>query len=148
MLVLANLNASAQRHTEEIMKVGDYMRSRKFPPALQQKVFDFTEAEWKRMQGYDEREIMAHLPAALQIEVARHLHAKMLRTVSFFQGSHAGFINEVVLALHTTMLLPGSVLRATHACCELSARVSAIAIIRSFVFLLCVPSIVCWLLAP
>ena len=107
MLVLGNLNASAQRHTEEIMKVGDYMRSRKFPPSLQQKVFDFTEAEWKRMQGYDEREIIAHLPQALQIEVARHLHAKMLQTVSFFQGSHAGFINEVVLALHTTMLLPG-----------------------------------------
>lgn len=120
MLVLGNLNASAQRHTEEIMKVGDYMRSRKFPPQLQQKVFDFTEAEWKRMQGYDEREIIAHLPAALQIEIARHLHAKMIKTVSFMQGSHAGFINEVVLALHTTMLLPGSVhseeMGSSHEC--------------------------------
>ena len=110
MLVLANLNAPSQRHVEEIMKVADYMRYRQFPAPLMKKVIDFTEAEWKRMRGFDEKEVMAHLPESLQTEVARHLHAKMLSSVSFFKDSHSGFINAVVLAFHTTMLLPNTIM--------------------------------------
>lgn len=110
MLLLANLNAPSQRHTEEIIKVADYMRYRSFPPPLVQKVLAHTEAEWQRLRGYDERQVMAHLPESLQVEVARHLHARMLGSVSFFRGSHAGFINAVVLALHTAMLLPNTVM--------------------------------------
>lgn len=110
MLVLANLNAPSQRHTEEIMKLVMYMRYRKFPSNLMKKVIDFTEAEWKRMRGYNEREIMAHLPESLQTEIARHLHAKMLSSVSFFKDSHSGFINAVVLAFHTAMLLPNTIM--------------------------------------
>jgi hypothetical protein len=110
MLVLANLNAPSQRHTEEIMKVADYMRYRGFGKSLMKKVIDFTEAEWKRMRGFNEREVMAHLPESLQTEIARHLHAKMLSSVSFFKDSHSGFINAVVLAFHTSMLLPNTIM--------------------------------------
>ena len=110
IIALQNLNAQSQRHTELILRVSHYMKSKKLPIRLQQKVIAFTEANWKRTKGQDENKLMAHLPPCLKVEIARHLYSEMIRTVSFLRECNTAFINALVVHLQSTLLLPRTLL--------------------------------------
>lgn len=106
MLVLNNLNAQSQQHTSAILKFANYMRYRGFPTDLRKRVLDYVEAEWQRNRGHDENMMLHTLPLALQTDISRHLHGKLIEQVGWLNESEVGFINAVALALKDTILLP------------------------------------------
>ncbi|MBI5369195.1 MAG: cyclic nucleotide-binding domain-containing protein [Planctomycetes bacterium] len=113
--LLGNLDvarASFRRHTEEI---NAFMRRKKLPPALQDRVRDYFEYMWESHQstgadqlGHDS--IIDRLPASIALDMRLFLTGEILQKVPFFKQAGETFIREIVTQLEGHVFLPGDYL--------------------------------------
>lgn len=104
--LLANIDVLRSQHLGRIEKINHFLRDRDVPRELQGRVRDYYNYLWESRMG-NQTEILDDLPSSLRIEIALHLHRRVLRKVPLFESASDTFLRELVLHLAPQVCIPG-----------------------------------------
>ncbi|XP_043229594.1 cyclic nucleotide-gated cation channel alpha-3-like, partial [Amphibalanus amphitrite] len=105
--IVANVSAARKEFQAKLDAVKTYMRMRRVPGHLQNKVIKWFDYLWLTQKSSDEEKSVSCLPDKLKAEIAIHVHLDTLKRVEIFQNTEAGFLCELVLRLRPVLFSPG-----------------------------------------
>ncbi|KAL8521702.1 hypothetical protein ACS0TY_012006 [Phlomoides rotata] len=91
-----------RRDTEE------WMRHRKLPDELQQRIRRFTQYKWLTTRGVDEESILCGLPTDLRRDIQRHLCLDLVRRVPFFSQMDDQLLDAICERLVSSLSTQGT----------------------------------------
>jgi voltage-gated potassium channel len=111
--ILMNIDPVRSEQLQRMEQLAAFMRYRKLPRRLQDRVADYFRYLWRHQMDHDESEILRRLPPALQTELTLYLKRDLLEAVPLFRDTSEAFLREVALGMQPVIFLPGdSILRA------------------------------------
>jgi len=105
--LIAKLDVARTHFTEQIEKMNTFMRFRKIPSDLQDRIRSYYEYLWTSRRGYDEGQVLSELPDSLKIQVSLHLCSSMIEKVPIFSGASEDLIKQIVAKLKSAIFTPG-----------------------------------------
>lgn len=105
--LIANMDAARAAFNKRTEEVNDFMRIKRIPPALQNRVRDYYNYLWETRHNVEEGHVLAGLPHSLSVDLLIHLNQDILRKVDFFKKADEIFIREVVNMIEPEVFLPG-----------------------------------------
>ncbi|XP_076370228.1 cyclic nucleotide-gated cation channel subunit A-like [Tachypleus tridentatus] len=105
--IVTNVSAARKEFQAKLDAVKIYMRMRRVPDHLQNKVIKWFDYLWMTQKSSDEERSVGCLPDKLKAEIAIHVHLDTLKRVEIFQNTEAGFLCELVLRLRPVLFSPG-----------------------------------------
>ncbi|XP_022238532.1 cGMP-gated cation channel alpha-1-like isoform X2 [Limulus polyphemus] len=105
--IVTNVSAARKEFQAKLDAVKTYMRMRRVPDHLQNKVIKWFDYLWMTQKSSDEERSVGCLPDKLKAEIAIHVHLDTLKRVEIFQNTEAGFLCELVLRLRPVLFSPG-----------------------------------------
>ncbi|XP_023348322.1 cyclic nucleotide-gated channel cone photoreceptor subunit alpha, partial [Eurytemora carolleeae] len=105
--IVTNISAARKDFQAKLDGVKTYMRIRKVPSSIQNKVIKWFDYLWLTQKSSDEEKSINCLPDKLKGEIAIHVHLNTLKRVEIFQNTEAGFLCELVLRLKPVLFSPG-----------------------------------------
>lgn len=113
--LLANLDMAKRHYTENMERLGAFLRYRNIPLPLQHRLRDYYAYLWENRMGYDEAAVLEDLPHGLRTEVALHLRRDFIEQAPLFRNASHELVREIALQLHPVVYTPGDyVFRAGH----------------------------------
>ncbi|GMH40004.1 hypothetical protein BSKO_07908 [Bryopsis sp. KO-2023] len=107
--MMSSINSSNTRITRKLMAVEDFLRQRKVPPNLAERVRTFFNYILSRQIIVEETSIINELSLPLRTEVVLYLYREALERLPFFQGKDPQFIVHIVTSLKLEYYAPGEV---------------------------------------
>ncbi|NP_001301083.1 cyclic nucleotide-gated cation channel alpha-3-like [Limulus polyphemus] len=105
--IVTNVSTARKEFQARLDVVKTYMRMRRVPDHLQNKVIKWFDYLWVTQKSSDEDRSVGFLPDKLKAEIAIHVHLNTLKQVEIFQNTEAGFLCELVLRLRPVLFSPG-----------------------------------------
>lgn len=105
--LLARLDHARENYLSTLDKVEDFMRYNDLPAGVRKKVRSYYHYIWERHHGYDDYEILIHLPQKLRAEVALSMNADIINKVPILKGISPELLQEIVLELNPIVTVPG-----------------------------------------
>jgi hypothetical protein len=105
--LLANLNAARNNYLSRIDRINAFVRHHGIPEEIQERIKSYEQYLWESRLGYDETEIIRHLPQSLKCDVSLHMHRKIIEKVPLFKGANEKILRELVLELRPYVIAPG-----------------------------------------
>lgn len=107
-VLLSNYDAQSRAYHEKLERVKQGLARMEVPQSLQGRVIKYYEYMWRRQKsGLNESDFVMELPRALRVDVQLHLHRQLVEKVPFFQGCDRAFIQDIVVALGSSIYGPG-----------------------------------------
>eukprot|EP00762_Andalucia_godoyi_P006368 ANDGO_05937.mRNA.1 Cyclic nucleotide-gated cation channel subunit A len=106
--LVTNLDSSASAFRQKMDTINDYMKYRRLPLDLQNRVRSYYTYLWKSRKGLDETQVLEDLPSYLRMEVALFLNREIIQKVPLFQGADPQFISTIVMSMRPRVSLPNS----------------------------------------
>jgi hypothetical protein len=104
--LVANMDSAEAAFRERMDAINDYMRYRRLPLDLQNRVRSYYAYLWKSRKGMDEAQVLEDLPEYLRKEVAMFLNRDIIAKVPLFQGADPQFISTIVMMMRPRISLP------------------------------------------
>lgn len=105
--MLAKIDMVKARYTEKIDGLSSFLRYRKIPAHIQDRIYDYYSYLWENRMGYDESRVLADLPPSLQEELSLVLRRELIEQVPFLQGASDHLIRDLCLKLKPIVFTPG-----------------------------------------
>lgn len=106
--LIANLDVAKAQFTKKVEEVKDFMRAKKVPVELQDKVNGYFLYLWEtRKATTPGTAVLKELPPTLSTEILMFLNERILHKVELFKDAGDIFIREVVQLLEPAVFLPG-----------------------------------------
>jgi hypothetical protein len=105
--------------------VDEFLRHRKIPPKLADRIRNFFGYVLEREVHADESAIISSLSSSLRNEAVMHLYREAVEKVPFFKKKHPQFIASIVTCLKLEYYAPVNtplVLHGHHNCCHPSSE--------------------------
>jgi len=109
-VLIANRDAARAAFDSRNEIIGEFMRVKQLPLAMQDRVRDYYQYMWESRKNVSDTEVLGTLPHALSVDVLVFLNNDILQKVEFFKGVKEIFIREVVGMLRTEAYIPGDYL--------------------------------------
>jgi hypothetical protein len=106
--LLSNLQAARNSHWEHMESVEQYLRARRIPVHLTNKVHNYYEYLWERHKGLNEQGLLQDLPESLRLAIMLHLARDVLAQVPLFQHSSPALRDALLMALRPATYAPGN----------------------------------------
>ena len=103
---ITNLDARGAVLREKMNSIESYMRQRKLPVDLQQRIRTYYHFVWNRHREVGEKEILTDLPDTLKVDVFVHINSEIIEKVPLFQGASPEFIQAIALKLKPRVYAP------------------------------------------
>ncbi|XP_076367723.1 cyclic nucleotide-gated channel rod photoreceptor subunit alpha-like [Tachypleus tridentatus] len=105
--IVTNVSTARKEFQARLDVVKTYMRMRRVPYHIQNKVIKWFDYLWVSQKSSDDDRSVGFLPDKLKAEIAIHVHLDTLKRVEIFQNTEAGFLCELVLRLRPVLFSPG-----------------------------------------
>jgi len=119
-LLVTNMDAAFtdfQRKTETIKK---YMRYRRLPSNLQNRIMSFYHYQWDLLKGADEEKFLSELPSSLQQQVANFMCRDLIASLPVLRKANTSLLNALadcaeinIYSPNDNVLKPGDQIRGT-----------------------------------
>eukprot|EP00795_Rhopilema_esculentum_P014724 gene14724-5824_t len=103
------IDASGRMYNEKVQQVSEYLKFRKLPRSLRDKVHDYYEHRFQR-KCFDEEKILKEVSPSLREEILMYHLGDLLRSVPFFKNAESEFLEELVLVLNFEVYLANEVI--------------------------------------
>jgi voltage-gated potassium channel len=104
--LIANLDVAKANFQRKMEEIREYMRVRKIPRELQEKVNHYYNYLWESRRSVESVDALAGLPHTLGTDIALYLNRAILEKVSLFKDVGEIFIREVIRLLEPLVFLP------------------------------------------
>ena len=101
---------SSRVFEEKLGKLDDYMRSKKFPAMLREKVKDYFHLQHSDGKLFDEEEILASVTPLLRREIVEHNNRDVLMKVPLLRDGNEIFSSEVASVIKPIISFPDEVI--------------------------------------
>lgn len=108
--LVANLDQAGAEHRRRLTRLDGFMRSRRFPRPLREKVHAYYDYIWEQKTGPRHEAAFEALPESLRTEISLALHRRGLERVPLFQGLGEDFQREIVQLLEPRIFMPNDVI--------------------------------------
>eukprot|EP00775_Hariotina_reticulata_P011835 gene11835-11979_t len=108
-IMVSAMNRTHARQVSKHQAVEDFLRHRKVPGALAEKVRSYYNYVVAREVQSEEAAIIAGLSSSLRMQVVLHLYQEAVEKVPFFSGRNPHFITSVVTYLRLEYYSPGDI---------------------------------------
>lgn len=108
--LIGNLQAAKNNHWEHMESVEQYLRARRIPAHLGNRVHNYYEYLWARHKGLNEQTLLQHLPHSLRQDIMLHLARDVLEQVPLFRHCSPVLRNSLLVALKPVTYAPGNYL--------------------------------------
>ena len=108
--IIGSIDISKAQFTDKIMHVNAFIKFKNLSPELSQRLRTYYQNIWEQKNGYDEWEILKDLPGKLRIDIAMHLHKKLISKVPLFHDAPESVIRDIVLELRPIVFSPGEII--------------------------------------
>lgn len=105
--MLANIDQVQAHYHASLDRLATFMRYRRIPLELQQRIYEYYTFLWERHLGYDEALILSELPEPLRVEIAMAMKREFIEKVPFFLGASPQLIREIAVELRPVLFRPG-----------------------------------------
>ncbi len=105
--LIVNIDAARADFHTKLEEIRNYMRIKRIPPPIQERVKNYYNYLWETQQGITNVDFMMTLPHTLRLEISLYLNKGILEKVSLFKGADEVFIHEVIGRLEPMVFLPG-----------------------------------------
>lgn len=107
---LANIDATAVQRRQKLDTLNQYLRIRRVPTGLRQRISAYYEYLWSRNHTLDDKEMLGEMPSSLQLQLALVLNRALFTKVPLFREMETGCIVAFVHHLRPFIALPGLLL--------------------------------------
>lgn len=104
--LMSNLDVARSAYQRKLDEVNAYMRTRRVPQELQDRVRDYYSYLWATQRGLRSGDVMDDIPKSLSQEILLFLNRDLVNRVELFQGADELFIREAVQLLRPQVFLP------------------------------------------
>lgn len=105
--LISKLDVAKNQFAEQLERVNTFMRFRKIPSDLQDKIRSYHEYLWQSRRGYDEAHVLSDLPDSLKLQVSLFLNRSIIDKVPLFKGAGDDLMQQIVLNLKPVVFTPG-----------------------------------------
>ncbi len=105
--ILSNIDPNKNAYVERMEQMSAFMRYRKIPADLSERIREYNEYLWKNRLGSDESAVLSSLPPGLQADVSLFLKKDIIEKVPLFRGASEEFIKEMALQMQSVVYMPG-----------------------------------------
>ncbi len=105
--LLTNIDIVKTRHHERVDRVDNYMKSKKMPKDLMDRVHHYYHYLWSTRRGYDDAVVLAELPESFRYEFALFLNKNIIEKVPMFKDADPSMIKEILVYLKPCLFAPG-----------------------------------------
>lgn len=95
--------AEYQRKTETIAK---YMKYRRLPDDLQDRIFAFYRYQWDLLKGANEAKIMDELPSSIQQQVSNFMCRDLVASLPFLKKANLSLLNALAECIEINVYAP------------------------------------------
>jgi hypothetical protein len=104
--LMSNLDIVQSSHAKRMEKVNAFIRYRKLPKNLQDRILDYYEYLFERNLGSDESDFYNDLPKSLVRDIKLYLNKDLIAKIPFFKSASDALLTELVLSLRAVFFLP------------------------------------------
>jgi len=105
--LIANLDVARSQFLEKLEKINTFMRFRKIPNEIQDRIRNYYGYLWDSRRGYDESQVLTDLPASLKMQVSLYLNKDIIEKVPIFRGASEDLVQQIVMNLKPIVFTPG-----------------------------------------
>jgi voltage-gated potassium channel len=105
--LIAKLDVARSNFNERLEKISTFMRFRKLPIEMQNRVQGYYSNLWDIRRGYTEQDVLSELPPSLKLQIAMHLNKDIISKVPIFKGASESLIEQIVINLESVVFTPG-----------------------------------------
>ncbi len=105
--LLTNIDIVKTRHRERVDRVDNYMKSKKMPKDLVDRVHHYYHYLWSTRRGYDDAVVLSELPESFRYEFALFLNKNIIEKVPMFKDADPAMIKEILVYLKPCLFAPG-----------------------------------------
>jgi len=87
-----------------------FMKSKRLPPGLQDRINLYYSYMWNRSKGVDESQALATLSANLRKDVMMHKNKEIIELVPLFRECEGGFVKSIALVLQAAVFMPDDII--------------------------------------
>lgn len=112
-MLIPRIQGGRIEHQEDLDALRDFMRERRFPAELQNRVINYKDFVWSQTQGDYQRRLLSVLPHGLRHEVAAHLAEHILGLRQLFPDADEESLTRLVMAAQPEIHPPGGAIAAS-----------------------------------
>jgi len=105
--ILSSLDISRIAFQEKINTVNSFLKYKKLPNHLSNRIRSYYFNLWENKHGVDEDDIWEDLPLGIKADVSFYLHEKLIDSVPYFKNRTEEFKREVALRLKPVLFTKG-----------------------------------------
>lgn len=105
--ILTKIDPAKAEYRSLMERLTAFMKYRKIPPDLQQRVRGYYAYMWEKRLGFDESTMISGLPSNLQTDVSLFLKREIIEKVPLFRGASEEFIREIASQMRPVVYTPG-----------------------------------------
>jgi hypothetical protein len=108
--LLSNLDSAKAQYRNRVEATTQYLRGRRAPRHLQDKIRDYYEYVWDRHRGIREDDLFSDLPNPVRLEILLYIARDLLEKVPLFRHCEPPLRNALLLALRPQVFMPESLI--------------------------------------
>ena len=105
--LITNINAAKINYLKKMDSINAFLRFRKIPFPLQEKVLDYQSYLWESRLGYEENVVLENFPNSLKADISMFLNRDIIQKVPLFQNTSEDFIRDIAGELNPIVFSPG-----------------------------------------
>ena len=105
--IIANIDVAKSQFRERVENIDTFLKYRNIPSNLQARIHDYFDYLWESRRGYEESNILRHLPTALKTQVSFCLNRDIIEKVPIFKDADPHFIRDIIMNLKPVIYTPG-----------------------------------------
>ena len=104
--IIANIDVAKSQFRERVENIDTFLKYRNIPSRLQARIHDYFDYLWESRRGYEESNILRHLPTALKTQVSFFLNRDIIEKVPIFKDADPQFIRDIIMNLKPVIYTP------------------------------------------
>lgn len=105
--IMSEVDVNKVKFRATLHKVNHFMKYHKMPETLHQRIINYQRFMFAEYNGFDEQDILRHLPNTLQSDIASYLTREIMNHVYLLRGAEPGFMSAVVTLLRPWLVASG-----------------------------------------
>ncbi len=106
-LVVTNVDAALTNFQRKIGTISKYMRYRRLPVDLQNRVTSFYYYQWDLLRGADEEKFLSELPKSLQQQVSNFMCRDLIASLPVLRNANTALLNALADCAEINIYSPG-----------------------------------------
>eukprot|EP00055_Hartaetosiga_balthica_P010885 m.47825 g.47825 ORF g.47825 m.47825 type:complete len:725 (-) comp7362_c0_seq1:871-3045(-) len=108
--ITLSIDSAGRVYREKIQEAAEYLRARKVPTKIKQRVFDYYEYRWAQRKYFDEKQLLEEISPGLRAEIIKHNCEPLVQSLPFLRNASLDLIEAITTRVTFHVVMPGEII--------------------------------------